>query len=216
MKVLMTSRDVAKSLPKELVAEIDSFIESHYEFKCNPKYKGFWGRMKAFDARFYAEQAEELHARARYVKPDLSLKPRYTFGTDPFDDEVDPVREEARQKKVIEDFIESSFSTKLMKLIDTKGKDYVEVYKRANIDRRLFSKIRSQPEYIPSKRTVIALALALELSLDETTALLKVAGFALSRSIMSDVIIEYFITQSKYDIYEINRVLFAYRQETLN
>lgn len=111
--------------------------------------------------------------------------------------------------------IEQSFSTALMKLITDKGKDNVEVYKRAQIDRKLFSKIHSQHEYIPSKKTIIALALALELSLDETQALLEKAGFTLSRSILFDVIIEYFISQGKYDIFKINSVLFAYKQPTL-
>ena len=111
--------------------------------------------------------------------------------------------------------VEQSFSTALMQLIEAKGKDHVETYKRANIDRKLFSKIRSQHEYIPGKKTIIALALALELSLDETQELLKKAGFTLSRSILFDVIIEYFITQGKYDIFEINGVLLTYKQPIL-
>ena len=112
--------------------------------------------------------------------------------------------------------VEQSFSTALMQLIEAKGKDHVEVYKRANIDRKLFSKIRTQHEYIPSKKTIIALALALELSLDETQKLLEKAGFTLSRSILFDVIIEYFISQGKYDIFEVNSVLLAYEQPILS
>ena len=102
-----------------------------------------------------------------------------------------------------------------MNAIEASGKDHVEVYKRANIDRKLFSKIRTQHEYVPSKKTIIALALALELSLDEAQALLKRAGFTLSRSILFDVIIEYFFLQEKYDIFEINSVLVAYKQPML-
>lgn len=107
------------------------------------------------------------------------------------------------------------FSAALMDYIDQKQLKDSQVYKRANLDRKLFSKIRSNPNYHPSKNTALALAVALELNLDQTRDLLALAGWALSPSSRFDLIVQYFIQEGKYNIFEINEALFAFDEGML-
>ena len=110
------------------------------------------------------------------------------------------------------DQMEETFSQRLLRMIDERGMTDSEAYTKAYIDRRHFSKIRKDVDYIPNKKTVLAFTIALGLSLDEAKDLLASAGFALSRSSKTDIIVAYFLQNKIYDMFEINDVLDAYGQ----
>ena len=129
-----------------------------------------------------------------------------------------PLRAAPKRAGSLEDMLraaDAGFSETLLKLIDESGEKDADVYKRANIDRKLFSKIRSNARYRPSKATALALAVALRLDLDGTRDLIGRAGYTLTHASVSDIIVEYFIVNEKYDIFELNETLFAYDQPLL-
>ncbi len=126
-----------------------------------------------------------------------------------------PMGELAAGNRKLEDLMDQmdeTFSRRLLRMIRERNMTEAEAYKKAFVDRRHFSKIKNDEYYAPSKKTVLAFAIALELSLDETKDLLRSAGYALSRSSKSDIIVMYFIENKDYNMFDINEVLYEYGQ----
>jgi hypothetical protein len=108
------------------------------------------------------------------------------------------------------DRTDDSFANTLLHLIDRSGEKDSAIYKRANVSRQTFSKIRNEPNYVTTKSTALAFAVALRLNLEETKMLLNRAGLAMTHADKRDIVVEYFIVNGLYDIFEINNALFSF------
>lgn len=197
---------------QELIEEIGKYIDMYYtpEDKEVKSYKN-----KEFVFKRIIRFWRECTKRALTLNDDLEDDSEDYFEED-YDDEDEFIADNELQipgGEKLEAFmkqLEETFSQRLLRMIDERGMADSEAYTRAYVDRRHFSKIRKDVNYVPSKKTVLAFTIALELSLDEAKDLLASAGFALSRSSKTDLIIAYFLQNRIYDMFKINDVLEAY------
>ena len=197
-------------LDHDLTVYICVFDRESYTFS----QKLFRDIQSFIDDEYVEEQDEDLwgFSLAMGVNTDFSIRPC-----------SDDIREKKKRSssdtsKGLREYIDQrdqSFQKMLFTLIDQSGMSDVECYKRANVDKRTFSKIKSNKDYRPSKQTAIAFAISLQLDLEQTQKLLATLGFTLSKSMVFDKIIRYFIHQENYDIMEINEALFEFDQTLL-
>lgn len=206
------------SLPinQKLYASIEEYIEEHYVEENEPL-------LEEEESFSYSkkENLEELIEEREEVSFELDKESR-PEDTSHLLESCTPIRSapvpSAYPKRTLENIVnhlDETFSQMLLRLIDERGLKDSVVYKKANVDRRHFSKIRNDVDYVPSKKTVVAFIIALELSMDEAVDIMSKAGFAFSKSSKFDVIIRFFIENKNYDIFELNEVLFTYRQPLL-
>ena len=205
----------AFAISRKLYANIQAFIDDSYygiERESRERRTRRNNRMEA-DAPFFSSAAigkrkEENRLRTEYPEPCAPAENAIVYNS----------AEEGAVPEGLNEYLarmDEGFRGMLLRKIDERGMTDAQCYKKANIDRKLFNKIKNQPDYRPGKPTVLALAIALELPFKEILEMLRKAGFSLSHSSKFDLIIEYFLRQGNYDIYEINEALFYFDQKLL-
>lgn len=199
MKVMLVVFDrKAVKLSSDLFGGIEAYIDEHYiQEKRRQEYGDNMQSRRMLEERRLAPSYWNHEAEA--LSPPVALPP--SRGAINLDN--------------LSDTLTETFQQRLFRLIDQRGLDDVTVYKRACVDRKVFSTIRKKVDYMPKKRTALALAIALELNMDETADLLSRAGMALSPSSMTDVILSYCISNQIYDTIQIDTALFRYHQKPL-
>ncbi len=189
-------------LSGRIFSGIDTYINENYVTEATDRFESLFRKAETVTENTYLDM--EKNVLAGYKTPENA--------------QMAPAPAPMAAPRSLEDLmaqVAETWQERLFRLIDEKGYSDVEVYKRANVDRKLFSKIRGNSDYQPKKITAVAFALALKLNLDETKDLLGRAGYALSPSSRFDLIIKYFIEQEVYDTYTINLALFEHKQPLL-
>ena len=198
-------------ISKQLFADVQSYIDDHYVDEHTDTVRERARRIAGIPHIFPSDAAFERNERQSVSESDFvgEAVPMADIAESASVTGAPPSLDEMLSQ------IDESFSQMLLRKIDERGMTDAQCYKKANIDRKLFSKIRSDVHYRPSKPTAVAFAVALELPLDEAKDMLMKAGYALSHSSKFDIIIEYFLVSGNYNIFEINETLFAFDQSLL-
>lgn len=208
---------------KELLEQVGKYIDRYYEpenddIKLDKEMKSIFDKITIFRKKHNIHNHQEICDEDyddEYYETYMSVPARFDAGSMKKTKISKEMSQTMATNRNIDDLMsqmEETFSQRLLRMIDERGMTDSEVYTKAYVDRRHFSKIRKDVNYAPNKKTVLAFTIALELSLDEAKDLLRSAGFALSRSSKMDIIVAYFLQNKIYDMFEINDVLYAYGQ----
>lgn len=200
---MQTAADAIRAFPgsEELDVYLVIFDKSAFSIS-----KELFDDVKEYIDNNYADESFARFERSRGIEERLNAAPVYMAA---------PLCNTSIELDEALSELDESFSQMLFRLIDEKGITDVECYKKANVDRKVFSKIRNANTYRPSKTTAVAFAMALELPFEKAKRLIELAGYSLTHNNKFDVIIEYLILNKKYDIFEANQVLFEFDQKLL-
>lgn len=200
---------------QKLLEEVGKYIDKYYEpakddIKIDEEMLEIFSRITRFrkkraEEKALQEEIQEASSKSEEFDVSTMQKTKITKG-------MSSTMLVNRNIDNLMNQLEETFSQRLLRMIDERGMTDSEAYTKAYVDRRHFSKIRKDVNYVPNKKTVLAFTIALELLLDEAKDLLGSAGFALSRSSKTDIIVAYFLQNKIYDMFEINDVLDTYGQ----
>ena len=199
---------------QRLIDEVGSYIDKYYE-PVKDDIKVDKEMLSIFDKITKLRKKRAIERKTQEEKKQESISEEFDISTMQKTKIKKEMSSDMSVNRNIDDLmnqLEETFSQRLLRMIDERGMTDAEAYTKAYVDRRHFSKIRKDVNYVPNKKTVLAFTIALELSLDEAKDLLASAGFALSRSSKMDIIVAYFLQNKIYDMFEINDVLDAYGQ----
>ena len=206
---------------KKLIEAVGRYIDKYYEqsnddIKIDDEMKSIFDKISSLRKKWKLEKEKKnQEAQSSEYELDTSVSEEFDVSSMEKTKITRGMSSSMTTNRNIYDLMnqmEETFSQRLLRMIDERGLTDSEVYTKAYVDRRHFSKIRKDINYAPNKKTVLAFTIALELSLDEAKDLLRSAGFALSRSSKTDIIVAYFLQNKIYDMFEINDVLYAYDQ----
>lgn len=210
---------------KQRLEEVEKYLEKYYipgydDIEVNDaEVKGFFDKITEFLSRKKSNKKDDASTAAESKEqesvPEASAPPEFDITTAKKRKITRPMSEMTVSNRKIDDLMsqmDETFSQRLIRMIKERNMSESEAYKKAFVDRRHFAKIKKDEYYAPSKKTVLAFAIALELSLDETKDLLRSAGYALSRSSKFDIIVVYFLENRNYNMLDINEVLYEYDQ----
>lgn len=206
---------------KARIEEVEKYIDKYFipgnaDINIDDKeVKSFFDKITQFRKKKKEQPVEPEEVCSSAVLEEECAKPEFDISTAKKTKVIQPLSKTISTSRKIEDLMnqmDETFSQRLLRMIQERNMSESDAYKKAYVDRRQFSKIKKDVYYTPNKKTVLAFAIALELTLDETMDLLRSAGYALSRSSKFDIIIAYFLENNVYDMFEINEVLYEYEQ----